>query len=523
MAVITGTLGDDTLRGTMGDDTLISMSGHDVLFGRGGSDTYQLDFQSMPLSPRRYFAINESYGGDASVDTITGLGGLVLYHFGGVQEFTLFSRSGTDGKNLNIATASSPSWYNQVGYQSGDIRIFNQYNAAIPEAQIELLVIGSTTYNLLTVDTGTAGNDIMTGWHTSDTLFGGDGNDYISGGGVRDDLHGEDGNDTIFGGRGNDYVYGGLGQDRLFGGSQNDRIWGGDGNDVIDGGIGRDRLRGESGDDVLKGGNGIDHLFGGTGSDTLAGGAGDDRLAGGANRDVYSVSTLEAQHDTIVENGHAPSPTLSGWSNYERDVIEVLDFASYEEAIHNIAFNIVGNDLIITYTNPAMAAGTNGTITITGQYANAQQAVELISFGVAGGNLAYEGTQAHHLSLLDGDDFTYSVHSYADWGGEDIVLGTSGDDEIYGGLANDILSGLGGADVFMFHDEEDNIPGHDIILDFNIADDLIDVSETGVGSFAGLTIADNSWGNAVVSSAFFDIELAGVTAAEVTADIFVFV
>ncbi|MDQ2092393.1 calcium-binding protein [Marimonas arenosa] len=522
MTVITGTLGDDRLLGTAGDDTLISLSGNDTLIGRGGADTYQLDFQAMPLSPTRLFIINESNRGDGAIDTITGLGSLMMYHFGGVLDFTRFTRGGTNGDQLLATTASSPSWYNQVGYVSGDIRIVNQYNPATPHAQVEVLVAGGVTYNLLITDTGTAGNDIITGWNGFDTLIGGDGTDYISGGGRRDEIHGDGGNDTLFGDNGNDRIYGGLGEDRIFGDAHNDRIWGGDGFDTIDGGTGNDVLRGEDGDDSLIGGDGDDRLVGGRGTDTLDGSAGNDTLLGGNNRDIYSISTTVAQHDVVIDNGPPPSPTLPAYSNHERDVIEILGFASYEEAIHNISFTISGDDLVITYTNPAMAPGESGSITISGQFAGPRSEVELISFGPTGGILGYEGIQAHHISLLSGDDFTYSVHNYADWGGEDIVLGTAGDDEIYGGLANDILVGMGGADVFMFHDEEDNNAGHDIILDFDITDDLIDVSEIAGLGWGGLTVTQNSWGNAVISSAYFEIELAGVTAAEVTADIFVF-
>lgn len=520
MPIITGTSGDDRLVGTAADDTLISLSGRDILLGRGGADIYQLDFQSQPSSPRRQFIINETHGGDTAIDTITGLGGLMMTRFG-VLDFTQFTRVGVDGNHLMIATPSSPSWFNHVGYVSGDIRISNQYNAATPNAQVEVLVAGGVSYNLIHTDIGTSGADIMTGWTQTDTLSGGDGNDYISGGGRRDTLHGDAGDDIIFGDTGGDLIYGGAGHDRIFGGAHNDRIWGGDGNDIIDGGTGRDTLRGDAGDDVLSGGADDDRLIGGGGSDILRGGTGDDRLIGGGSRDIYSISTVSVQHDTIIENGQPSSPIQSGYSNHNRDVIEILGYASYQEASHNISFEISGDDLIITYTNPAMAPGESGTITIVGQFADVAQDIEMISFGAAGSVVAYLDTPAHHISLLSGDNFTYSVHDNGDSGGEDIVLGTSGNDQIYGGIGDDILSGLGGADVFIFEDEEGNAAGHDIILDFDISDDLIDVTEIEGLTYADMTVVDNSWGNAVISSAYFEVELAGITAAEISADMFI--
>ncbi|MCG6904944.1 MAG: hypothetical protein LJE68_19905 [Rhodobacter sp.] len=522
MPTLTGTLADDTLRGGAGDDTLIAGGGHDLLLGKGGADVYQLDFLSTPPGGAHFYTINETKGGDSSVDEIIGVGSLAAYQIGGVQEFTRISRAGPNGHNLFIDTAASPSWYNHVGYKDGTIKIVNQYNAVAPDAQIELLTAGGVQFALINTDTGTAGNDIITGWKFNDTLTGGDGNDYVSGGRGRDDILGGAGNDTLFGDNGNDTIHGGADQDRIFADNGSDRVWGDDGNDTIDGGAGNDILRGNRGEDLLIGGDGNDQLFGGRGIDTLDGGAGDDTLNGGRDRDVYRIDTAIAQHDTIIDDANAPSATLVPWSNFDRDVLELLNFSGYEEAIHNFGIQIAGDDLVFTYTNPAMAPGESGSVTVRNHFQSPGHALELVSFGPQGGLLGYQGTPSHHVSYLSGDNFTYSVHSYTDWGGEDIVLGTSGDDEIYGGLANDILFGAGGADSFMFQDEEDNNAGHDIILDFDLSDDLLNFTEIAGLSLAGVTISENIWGNAVISSSYFSIELDGIAAADVTEDIFVF-
>jgi len=114
------------------------------------------------------------------------------------------------------------------------------------------------------------------------------------------------------------------------------------------------------------------------------------------------------------------------------------------------------------------------------------------------------------------------VHDGPDIGGEDIVLGTDGRDKIYGGIGSDILLGGAGKDRFIYNDEEDNRGGHDIILDFDLARDIIDFTEIKTLTRSGLTIIDNSHGNAVIHSIYSDIELKGITTAQVTDSIFDF-
>ncbi|MDK3020510.1 calcium-binding protein [Pseudodonghicola flavimaris] len=128
---------------------------------------------------------------------------------------------------------------------------------------VELLEFSNKT---VAVDTGSTGNDVMTGdtyaSALSDILFGLDGDDRISGGKLADRLFGNDGADKLYGGRGNDMLNGGNGNDllkgaggydTLFGGNGNDRLIGGKGNDVMTGGGGRDSFlftRGDGSDRI---------------------------------------------------------------------------------------------------------------------------------------------------------------------------------------------------------------------------------------------------------------------------------
>lgn len=64
---------------------------------------------------------------------------------------------------------------------------------------------GSRTYtNIVTGDTGTAGNDLVLGTSAGETLRGGSGDDCLLGGGGNDNIYGEGGNDICVGGPGSD-------------------------------------------------------------------------------------------------------------------------------------------------------------------------------------------------------------------------------------------------------------------------------------------------------------------------------
>jgi Ca2+-binding RTX toxin-like protein len=136
---------------------------------------------------------------------------------------------------------------------------------------------------------GGAGNDYISCWADSATLWGGDGNDTLIGGPSNDTIYGAGGSDQIDGGSGadmlmagdapaawndnepdgNDTLVGGRGNDRLYGGDGNDRLSGDGGNDKILGYLGRDRLSGGFGDDYLNGHDGRDTVRGGYGYDTF--------------------------------------------------------------------------------------------------------------------------------------------------------------------------------------------------------------------------------------------------------------
>ena len=105
-------------------------------------------------------------------------------------------------------------------------------------------------------------------------------------------------------------------------------------------------------------------------------------------------------------------------------------------------------------------------------------------------------------------------------GGADSIDGGAGNDTIAGGSGNDTLTGGAGEDTFLFIEDF----GNDTITDFDVSDDLIDLSmvDMAIASFSDLTITQV--GNDVtIGHTDFDggvITLTGVTATTLSANNF---
>lgn len=132
-----------------------------------------------------------------------------------------------------------------------------------------------------------AGDDIVYGSFTNDSIEGQDGNDILYGFAGNDQIFGGNGDDIIFGGVGSDALRGGNGYNELYVESGADYIEGGSQYDILNGGSENDSLLAGNGPDELYGGSGNDSLFGESGSDVLRGESGNDRLFGQDGNDFY--------------------------------------------------------------------------------------------------------------------------------------------------------------------------------------------------------------------------------------------
>lgn len=365
MAVINGTLGNDTLIGTLNNDTIDGLAGNDRLLGKAGNDNISGGEGGDWLN------------GDAGNDTLLGDPFIPFdeYEPGNVDRILQLYRNGND---LLLGGFGNDSLEGGAGKDTliggaGDDYLWGGYNAkeGTPEGFFpdENLGVFIPEY-----ENNGYGNDLLVGGSGNDTLRGDSistdplfdgrlvlyGNDTLDGGTGNDFLEGGSGEDYLYGGAGDDTIRSGyitasssreysIGNDYIYGGSGNDYLVGSGGDDYIDGGTGDDILSGDddrfSSDDTLIGGAGNDTLYGETGSDVLNGGAGDDVLVGDLafswfdEGDLVDTLTGGAGADTFILGdveygslyGLSPFSNLEG--EYDQEYAIITDFNTSQDLI----------------------------------------------------------------------------------------------------------------------------------------------------------------------------------------------
>ena len=348
---------------------------------------------------------------------------------------------------------------------------------------VDGVIAGRTIANGVIIENATGGSG-------DDDLIGNDADNYLAGNGGDDTLTGNGGNDTLDGGTGSDELTGGAGSDTF-------TFEFGDGFDTVtDFELGTDlidflglgiaftelvisNVGGDaqitydfttSGQITLDGITassltdasflldiaapppppppGLPQIIGTAGNDNLAGTAAAEEIIGLAGADVL--------------NGRGGNDRMVGGSGDDRyyvddagDVMIELAGEGYDRIYGTISFTMADNV-------EAGAATGNGDIDITGN-------------GLANWITGNTGNNV----LLGG-------------AGRDRLISGDGDDTLNGGADNDILEGGAGADVFSF----DAGTGIDLITDFEIGTDQIDVTSLGI-AYADLTIV-NSGSRALV-------------------------
>ena len=272
-------------------------------------------------------------------------------------------------------------------------------------------------------------------------------------------------------GAGNDYVVGSASGDTVHLGGGNDTIWAGagdTGNDMLDGGDDNDLLAGGAGDDTLIGGMHSDTLFGGSGNDAL--------YAGNAFSGIGVIG--------------------------DTDVIWAGD----------------GNDRVYGDNVDDLLGGGNGSDQIRGNwgddilYAGADDSSDTLDGG-AGNDTLFGGAGDDHLVGSLGDDLIFNG------AGDDFVMGGTidpnqeGSDTLWGGAGDDTLVGGVGADVFAF--APDN--GHDLITDFDNADDTLDLTAFGFTAISEIQdiASDSDTGLVLTIDSTMSITFAGLTTSEI--------
>ncbi|WP_349569065.1 M10 family metallopeptidase C-terminal domain-containing protein [Azotobacter salinestris] len=246
-------------------------------------------------------------------------------------------------------------------------------------------------------------------------------------------------------------------------------------NDNLLGSAAAESLDGGSGGDNLVGGLGNDVLNGGAGNDTLVGGQGRDQLGGGEGADVFRFTSLTDSYQNAGDN----------FSDL------ILDFDPSEDRIDLGALGFSGlgdghNGTLQLWTNSegthtylknfdTDADGRRFEIALKGNFASlgeTQLILERQALQGSSGNDELSGSAMDEV-LLGGE-------------GRDLLDGGAGDDLLDGGAGRDSLTGGSGADVFRFSERLDSFRNYetgvsrvDNITDFDIGEDLLDLSVFG--------------------------------------------
>ncbi|WP_179958211.1 calcium-binding protein [Chitinimonas arctica] len=482
--VIQGTAGNDTIVGYGSADVLDGGAGNDWLDGRGGNDTYKFGKNSGND------IIDQSYDTAANIDTL-------LLDAGIKATDVTVRRDGTgDDLLLTIAGASNVLRIKSYFYQDG----------AGPYALEQIKFADNTVWDIATVKAkviqGTAGNDTIVGYGSTDVLDGGAGNDWLDGRG---------GNDTYKFGKnsGNDII------DQSYDTAANTDTL------LLDAGIKATDVtvrRDGTGDDLLLTIAGASNVLR-IKSYFYQDGAGPYALEQikFADNTVWDIATVKAKviqgtagNDTIV--GYGSTDVLDGgagndWldgrggndtykfgKNSGNDIID----QSYDTAANTDTLLLDAGIKATDVTVRRDGTGDDLLLTIAG----ASNVLRIKSYFYQDGAGPYALEQIKFADNTVWDVATVKAKVIQGTAGNDTIVGYGSTDVLDGGAGNDWLDGRGGNDTYKFGKNS----GNDIIdqsydtaantdtllLDAGIKATDVTVKRDGTGNDLLLTIAGAS-------------------------------
>ncbi|MBC7001273.1 type I secretion C-terminal target domain-containing protein, partial [Photobacterium sp. BZF1] len=271
-------------------------------------------------------------------------------------------------------------------------------------------------------------------------------------------------------------------------------------------------LLGGAGDDVLVGGDSADILVGGAGDDILWGGEQNGTGDGAAdifkwNADDFGTAGNVAT-DKIMdfEVGIDKVDLVNALSGYgSMSLTELSEYIKLSSSggnsvlsISNIQGNLVQNIIFEGVTESALLMGVpttasdedkltallnNGHLEVGSNFGNKQDNIVDASdegdylYGLDGEDILTGGDADDYLFGGDGNDVLDGQGGSDDLvGGEgdDSLSGGNDDDVLQGGDGDDILTGDAGSDLFTW---DEDASGTDIITDFTLSEDQLDLSE----------------------------------------------
>lgn len=428
-----GTFKDDTFFGTTADDSFYGYGGNDLFFGSAGKDYYNGGSGSDTVD-YRYAR------GAVTVDLAAGLG---------------LQGIATGDRYVSVE--------NVVGSNYDDTLIGNKFDNVLD---------------------GRAGDDHFVASGGNDTIIGGAGHDTLdysqfNGGWVIVRLDGGDGG-VVWKGPEQSFT-----TDTV---SDIETVIGTDGSDIF---------YGDQGSNEFIGGGGGDLFKSDAGSDTYIGGSGNDRVS-------YDGTTGQIYIDLangIAQNGDAAGDTLSE--------IENIDVKFGEG--HLILGDAGSNTLSALNVNGSAFYGRGGNDVFSinyqaeGNVYNGGAGTDTLDL-IGGSRNPGDELRPWEIDLQAGfarevggaDNKVVGIENVNGTGRDDDIRGNKGANELDGDYGNDDLDGRGGDDILTggdgqdtFHfdhsDAADFVAEHDVITDFEIGQDIVDLSGTDVSDLSDLT------------------------------------
>lgn len=414
--------------GLLADNTFLDPT---AVFSTDGSGT-QLSLTKTNVT---------DFGGQTVVGTLTGTG---------------FTFDANDDPTGGTVTGSSYSVGGTVVMTTTELSVsLVQLGTALQNAQNGDFAALQAIYNNVPVNViGSSGDDIRSG---------NDANDTFTGNGGADDFEGRGGNDTMVGGEGNDTLRGNEGNDSLVGGAGRDNLEGGSGNDILDASGDASDAASQSFGDIVSPGEGNDTIIGHEQAYTTTNSGGVDLIYEGLSSAV-----------TVTFSGTQGSGTATATG--KSDTFTFVD-------------HVEGSDFADTFTGSAGGSGANndreswvgeaGNDTINGN-----GGTDMVQYYLEGGQRGVfvdldAGTALDTYGNLDTlvDIEWAQGTSRGDVlggdAGDNFLNGREGSDFIDMGAGNDWVLGGSGSDLFLYSG------GHDVIADFELGVDEIDLSQTG--------------------------------------------
>ncbi|WP_417641996.1 calcium-binding protein [Enterobacter kobei] len=507
---ISGGAGHDSLRGNNGDDVLDGGTGNDSLYGGAGNDLLDGGAGDDLLdggndSADRY-VFRQGHGRDTVSDYSSDEDTADTLVFSGARTADLWFEK--RGSSLVIYAYGDTDSVTVSNYFSG-----NSHRQLVLVCDDGTLTQADLTERVMP-QTGTDGNDSLSGWEYGDSISGGAGHDSLRGNNGDDVLDGGTGNDSLYGGAGNDLLDGGAGDDLLDGGNDSaDRY-------VFRQGHGRDTVSDYSSDEdtadtlVFSGARTADLWFEKRGSSLVIYAYGDtdsvtvsNYFSGNSYRQLVLVcddgtlTQADLTERVMPQTGTDGNDSLSGWEYGDsisggagHDSLrgnngdDVLDGGTGNDSLYGGA----GNDLLDGGAGDDLLDGGNdsadryvfreghGNDMVSDSSKNSTTADTLVFSGAQSSAVRLEKNGNDLLIRAYGDEDSVRVSGYfssADYrhialqfddrtmtaemlaGQEFLSLGTEANNNLYGWSGTDRLEGQAGDDYMQGYDGQDTLDG----------------------------------------------------------------